>query len=229
MSTIDNNFTSLISDLSLDAPAPETNKKKDQLGQAEFLDLMITQLKNQDPFEPMENGDFISQMAQFSSVTGLSDLQQSFQQLATSMQSNQALQASSLVGRTVMVPSQLVMISEDGSVAGAGTIDLPVSSGSVSLSIIDQAGQLVRKMELGTQSSGEVDFNWDGLNDDGEPAPAGNYFIAAQAVVGDETYSAETLISASVESVTLGTGGSGLTLNLTDGSVVGLSGVREIK
>lgn len=227
MSTIDNGFNSLINDLSLGAPPAEDKKKNDQLGQADFLELMVTQLKNQDPFKPAENGDFIAQMAQFSSVSGLAELQQSFEKLATSMQSNQALQASSLVGRTVMAPSESASLSVGGSVTGA--IDLPASSGSVMLAISDASGQLVRKIELGTQAAGEVAFHWDGLSDNGEQAAAGRYFINAEAVLEDESYVLNTLISASVESVTLGTGGSGLALNLTDGNVVGLSSVREIK
>ena len=227
MSTIDNNFSSLINELSLDAAPAEQNKKKDQLGQGEFLKLMVTQLKNQDPFKPMENGDFIAQMAQFSSVSGLADLQQSFEKLATSMQSNQALQASSLVGRSVMVPSESAVLSSGGSVTGA--IDLPTSSGQVMLAISDEAGQLVRRIDLGSRQAGEVAFNWDGLTSDGQQAPAGRYFMTAAAVFDGEAVALETLVSASVESVTLGNNGSGLALNLTDGNVVGLSSVREIK
>lgn len=227
MNPINNNFNSLVNELGLDAPATEQKKDRDQLGQAEFLKLMTAQLTNQDPFKPQENGDFIAQMAQFSSVSGLADLQGSFEKLATSMQSNQALQASSLVGRTVLVPSQSTSLVDGGSVSGV--IDLPASSGSVLLSIHDAAGQLVRKIGLGTQSAGEVAFHWDGLNDNGTQAAAGQYFINAGAVINNKAFALETFISAPVESVTLGTGGSDLTLNLTDGSVVGLSSVREIK
>ena len=102
MSNIDNNVSSALSGLGL-GEAQAKKKPNDELGQSEFLELMIAQLNNQDPMKPMDNGDFISQMAQFSAVTGLTQLQESFDKLAVSLQSNQALQASSLIGQDVLV------------------------------------------------------------------------------------------------------------------------------
>jgi flagellar basal-body rod modification protein FlgD len=227
MAIIENSLATAINSLGLGPQAQSSKKDKDQLGQADFLELMVTQLKNQDPFSPMENGDFITQMAQFSSVTGLAELQQSFNKLANSLQSNQALQASSLVGRTVLVPSAVGSLPAGGTMSGA--IDLPASSATVGLTIQDGAGQVIRRLELGSQASGEVYFNWDGLGNDGLPAPAGRYYINADAGFDGETVAVETLVSASVESVTLGQGGQGLTLNLTDGNVVDFASVREIK
>lgn len=226
MATIDNNLATTLQELGLGAK-PEQKKKSDELGQKEFLDLMIAQLKTQDPFAPMENGDFIAQMAQFSSVTGLSDLQQSFDKLATSLQSNQALQASSLVGRTVMVPSAVGTLPTGGAMSGA--VDLPASSGAVALTIQDTAGQVVRRLELGAQSAGEVYFNWDGMTDAATPAQPGRYYISADASLSGEVVALQTMVSTSVESVTLGQGGKGLTLNLTDGNAVDFASVREIK
>jgi len=227
MAHIDNNVNTAISDLGLGASAGNPKKSPDQLGQTEFLKLMITQLKNQDPFSPMENGDFISQMAQFSSVTGLAELQQSFSQLATSLQSNQALQASSLVGRTVLVSSETGTLSSGETMRGA--VDLSASSGAVGVTIKDASGQVIRRLELGPQSAGEVYFNWDGLGNDGQPAPTGRYFVSADASINGDTVALETLMSASVESVTLGQGGQGLRLNLTDGNVVDFASVRGIQ
>ena len=227
MATIDNNLSNAINELGLGAQAAKTKKSPDKLGQTEFLDLMITQLKNQDPFSPMENGDFIAQMAQFSSVTGLAELQQSFDKLANSLQSNQALQASSLVGRSVLVPSAVGTLSAGGSIRGA--IELPASSGAVGVTIQDSSGQVVRRLELGPQAAGSVYFNWDGMSNDGIPVSAGRYFVSADAGINDETVALETLMSASVGSVTLGQGGQGLTLNLTDGNVVDFASVKEIQ
>jgi flagellar basal-body rod modification protein FlgD len=227
MATIDNNLNNAINELGLGAKAAPGRKSPDKLGQTEFLDLMITQLKNQDPFAPMENGDFIAQMAQFSSVTGLAELQQSFDKLANSLQSNQALQASSLVGRTVMVPSAVGTLTAGGSIRGA--VELPASSGAVGINIQDASGQIVRRLELGPQAAGEAYFNWDGLSNDGLPVAAGRYFVSADAGIDGETVALETLMSASVGSVTLGQGGQGLTLNLTDGNVVDFASVKNIQ
>lgn len=227
MSTIDNGLNSIINELSLGAPASEAKNKNENLGQEEFLELMITQLKNQDPFAPMENGDFIAQMAQFSSVTGLAELQNSFEKLATSLESNQALQASSLVGRTVMVPSQIATLTGEGSVSGA--VDLPSSSGAVTLTVMDSAGQIIRKIPLGAHGAGEVYFNWDGLNDSAKAMPSGHYYLSATADVNGETSALNTYVNASVESVTMNKGSNSLSLNLTDGNVVNLSSIREIR
>ncbi|NOX76230.1 MAG: flagellar hook assembly protein FlgD [Gammaproteobacteria bacterium] len=226
MSNISQSTQTSLQQLGLTAQ-PQSTKKREELGQADFLKLMVTQLQSQDPFSPMENGEFISQMAQFSSVTGLSDLKQSFDKLATSLQSNQALQASSLVGRTVMVPSDTGILPTSGGMAGS--IDLPSSSSGVTLTVKDSVGQTIRRLELGPQAAGDVYFRWDGLTDAGISATPGRYFISAEASLDGKTVALETLTSASVDSVTLGRGGQGLTLNLTDGNTVDFASVREIK
>lgn len=227
MSNINESLQSSIQQLGLGAQPQTSTKRPDELGQEEFLKLMITQLQSQDPFSPMQNGEFISQMAQFSSVTGLTDLKQSFDKLATSLQSNQALQASSLVGRTVMVPSATGVLPQSGALAGA--IDLPETSGAVTLTVTDASGQVMRRLELGAQSAGEVYFRWDGITDAGTPAAPGRYYISAEASMDGETVALETLTNAAVDSVTLGQGGQGLTLNLTDGNTVDFASVREIR
>ena len=95
---------SAFEDLGLKTDHVKKPTEKKQLGQEDFMDLMLTQMNNQDPFKPMENGEFLTQMAQFSAVSGLKDIKESFQGLADTMQSNQALQAASMVGRKVLVP-----------------------------------------------------------------------------------------------------------------------------
>ena len=226
MTNVDNNLTSILGNLGL---GEQSVKKKapDELGQSEFLELMIAQLNNQDPMKPMENGDFIAQMAQFSAVTGLTELQDSFDGLAASLQSNQALQASSLVGRTVMVPSGVGTLPQGGTLSGV--VDLPASSGSLTITIQDASGQVLRRLELGPQAAGDVYFNWDGMTDSGVPALAGRYYISAETETDAGTEALETLVSAAVESVTMGKGGQSMMLNLADGNSVDLSSVRSIK
>jgi len=226
MTPIDTSLSSVVKDLNL-AKTEEAKKEKDKLGQQEFLELMVAQLRHQDPFAPMENGDFISQMAQFSSVTGLEELNNSFDQLATSLQSNQALQASTLVGRSVFVPSNSGFVSNDGNVQGI--LNLPAASNNVVVTIEDNVGQAVRKIELGSQSPGDIAFQWDGLDDNGTQVPLGAYRITGQAKQNDGIVSLDTYINAAVESVTLNQTGQGLTLNLKDLGSVPFSQVREIK
>lgn len=226
MSVNDINLNAAIQSLDLGKNA-ESSKDRNKLGQAEFLDLMVAQLKNQDPFKPMENGDFIAQMAQFSAVTGLDKLQNSFETLANSLQSNQALQASTLVGRSVLVPSSQAVLNEKGMVRGI--LDLQQSTPNLSVSIMDGNGELVKRMELGGHGSGEVPFVWDGTNNAGEKMPYGNYQLLAEAQGSGSTFGVDTLVNASVESVTLANDSRQLTLNLKDMGQVSFSQVREIK
>ncbi len=226
MTNVDNNLTSALSGLALGEQ--QTKKKaQDELGQSEFLELMIAQLNNQDPMKPMENGDFIAQMAQFSTVTGLTELQESFDDLAVSLQSNQALQASSLVGRTVLVPSGVGILPEDGTLSGV--VDLDSSSSNLTITIQDASGQVIRRLELGPQQTGNVYFNWDGITDNGTQAEAGRYFVSAETRTESGTEALETLMSSKVDSVTLGQGGQAITLNLADGNAVDLSSIRSIQ
>lgn len=226
MTAINDNLQTTLSELGL-YEQPKKAAGNSELGQSDFLKLMITQLNTQDPFKPQDNGEFVAQMAQFSSLTGMEQLQKSFDKLATSLQSNQALQASTLVGRSVLTPTSVAMLPQGGAMTGA--IDLPASSSSLALLVQDSTGQIVRRLELGGQKAGEVYFSWDGLNEAGERAESGYYYISAEAQANGESYAVPTLINASVESVTLGKGGQGLTLNLSDGSTVGFETVREIK
>jgi flagellar basal-body rod modification protein FlgD len=226
MSVNDINSGSVIQDLGL-GQQTQTAKDRNSLGQTEFLDLMVAQLKNQDPLQPMQNGDFIAQMAQFSSVSGLNKLQSSFDTLANSLQSNQALQASTLVGRSVLVPSGQAVLNQTGNVKGL--LDLQQSSPNVTLSVMDGNGELVKTMQLGGHASGDVPFTWDGTNNAGEKMPYGKYTLVADAQGPDSRFSVGTLVNASVESVTIGNGGQQLTLNLQELGQVSFSQVREIK
>jgi len=202
------------------------NSKKSDLGQGDFLKLMVTQLNNQDPMEPMENGDFLGQIAQFSTVNGIGDLQKSFSEFASSISNDQALQAANLVGRQVSVPLPAGVLAEGGSIAGELT--LPASSPDVSIRITDQSGQIVKTLPLGSQSAGAVPFTWDGKRADGTVAPPGLYNIDGQARIDGQNFELDAQIAANVESVTLGGLGKPLQLNLTGLGSVPFSSVSRI-
>lgn len=191
----------------------------------DFLSLMTTQLMNQDPLSPMENGDFLGQIASFSTVSGISDLQDSFASFAKAMQSDQALQGSSLVGRSVMVPSSIGVMTPDSPMRGQINVAEPVSN--LELKIYSATGELVRTIPMGA-ASGYTNFEWDGLNDDGEAQPEGVYqFMATGSVNGQNTAFA-TAVVAKVDSVLVGSGGQGLTINLAGIGSVPFSEVQEI-
>jgi flagellar basal-body rod modification protein FlgD len=157
-------------------------------------------------------------------VTGLGELQQSFEGLATSLVSDQALQAASLVGRSVLVDSGEGFLQEGAAVTGA--VDLPVSAGAVRVQITDVSGQVVRQIDLGPNAEGLVRFLWGGETDAGVIAPPGRYTLSAQYFDGSEMQIASTLVNAAVESVTVGAGG--LSVKLQGLGEVPFGAVREI-
>jgi len=195
------------------------------IGQEEFLKLMTTQLQNQDPFKPMESGDFLTQIAQFSTVEGIGDLNTGFAELSQSLVSNQALQATNLVGRQVLAPTGVAALEQGGTIRGS--VELPAASGDVVVNVYDQAGQVVRRLELGAQSSGPVAFQWDGLKNDGTFAAPGAYFVSTEASIDGQYESVETLLVSDVRSVTLSNSG-GLLLDLNGIGALDFKEVRQI-
>jgi len=204
---------SALQNLGLAKQSTAADSKQGDLGQEDFLKLMVTQLNNQDPMSPMENGDFLGQIAQFSTVSGIGDLQASFSDFASSISNDQALQAANLVGRRVSVPLQSGVLNAGGSIDGELT--LPASSPDVSINITDQNGQLIKTISLGSQTAGPVPFSWDGNLADGSAAAPGAYNISAQARIDGQNFELDTQVLADVESVTLGGLGKSLQLNLS--------------
>jgi flagellar basal-body rod modification protein FlgD len=205
----------------------QPDKKADKgIGQDTFLELMLTQLQHQDPLNPMESGDFLSQMAQFGTVNGITDLNKSFASLSSSLQSNQALQASTMVGNTVLVPGDQSQLVAGGEVSGA--IDISNSTSNLILNITDVSGQSVRQVNLGSQAGGLTKFSWDGTDNNGNPLPGGTYKFEAAAVINNDLVAQSTLMNAKVESVTLSRTGGEPLLNIGGLGTVSISEVREI-
>jgi flagellar basal-body rod modification protein FlgD len=198
-------------------------QKKDQLGQNEFLKLMLAQLKNQDPFKAMDPSQFLGQLAQFGTVTGIQEMQGAFTQLSDAMRSSQVLDGASMVGREVLVPSDTVTLHDEGSVRG--TLDVPKGLTALQVNIHDESGALVRRMTLPTDS-GLQNFTWDGLADDGTRLEAGDYEIEAIGSLGGRSGSLEMLFSTRVNSVTIDS--SGLVLNTNDLGARPLGDVRRV-
>ncbi len=206
--------------------APQQQQSRSDLGQEDFLTLMITQFQNQDPFEPMDNGDFLGQLAQFSTVNGIESLNDSFSGLSGSLLDEQALQASNLVGRSVLAVSDQGYYDGDASLEGA--VELGASVNNVQIDITDASGELVRRLDLGQQASGLVNFGWDGRNADGKAMPPGAYRVSARVTSGALTENVPTLIRADIESVTLGQFGGQMSLNLDGGAKLSLAQIYQI-
>ena len=175
---------------------------RDELGQDEFLTLMIEQFKNQDPFEPMTNGDFLGQLAQFSTVSGIDELKGSFDVLANAINGEQGLQAGSLVGREVLTQSEFGVHAETDPLRGI--IDLEGQAQNVEIDILSPSGELVRTLTLGQQTGGELAFEWDGQTLDGDEAAFGTYQLVARVQRGDFVETVPVMVRSEVESVSLG-------------------------
>ena len=213
------------SDFGLQAP-PSQAGGRDELGQEDFLKLMMAQFQNQDPFSPMENGEFLGQLAQFGTVNGIEQLNGAFAGLQHSIQNDQALQAANLVGHAVLAETDVGFLSDEGRVAGA--IETRASVSDVEVEITDVNGQLIRRLNLGEQPPGLVRFEWDGSTQEGARAEPGVYRIATRVIQGGYIESAQTLIESNIESVSLGGLGQGLTLNVSGGGTLSLDDVRRI-
>jgi len=207
-----------------DSQVGTTNNAND-LGLNDFLKLMVTQLNHQDPFKPMENGDFLGQIAQFGSVTGIEQLNQNFESFAAEVTSGQALQAGSLVGREVLAPVDTAYLAPGGSVRGQ--VQLEQSSPQVTVRITDQVGQLVRELPMGSAAAGGLTFNWDGTDDLGNFVTPGHYRVQVEAIQGDRPVDLKTELFARVESVNL-SGRNGLTLNLEGLGPIDFNNVQKI-
>lgn len=215
----------------LDSLSPSARKTSEgepaqnELGQDAFMQLMITQMNNQDPLNPAENSEFVAQLAQFSSVEGITNLNTKVGEMASSFQSSQALQASALVGRSVRVTSDLSQLTDTKSVEG--TANLPVNTSQVTARYFDNANQLVHEEIMGPKQAGTFDFAWNGTLDDGNKAPNGDYRVEVTALVNGQQQQLPTQVNANVDSVTLG-GDAGVTLNVRGVGPIPVSNVEEI-
>lgn len=226
MTTINNN-TAVLDSLGLSQANTTTSDKYSELGADAFLELMIAQIQNQNPLEPMENGDFIAQLAQFSSTSGIQDLNNSFTGLASSLQSYQALQASSLIGRDVLVATNTGILQEGNALDGR--VALESSTEQLVVEIEDMSGQVVRHINLGSQRAGVAEFSWDGLNDGGVAMAPGTYKVKANAMLAGKPTAMDTALYLPVESVNLMSGSRDIQLNMSGIGSVGLSQVIQVR
>ncbi len=171
--------------------------------QDRFLTLLVTQLKNQDPMNPMENAELTTQLAQMSTVEGINKLNAGFEALLGSYQASQTLQAAALVDRVVLVEGNRLALGENGA---GGRVDLAAPADRVVVRVTDADGALVRALELGPQPAGALDFVWDGQDAAGNALEPGEYRYEAEALRGNEGVDVTTYALGQVTSVALSGG-----------------------
>ncbi len=191
--------------------------------QDRFLKLLVTQMKNQDPLNPMDNAQVTSQMAQLSTVSGIDKVNSTLKALSDSMSAGQAMSATSMIGRGALVPGSTMDLSKGQAVGG---LDLAQGADSVKVLIKDGANNVVRTMQMGAQKPGVVPLAWDGMDDAGKELADGTYKISAEAVAGDKTSAATTLSFGMVSGVAPGTGGAKLDVGKL--GIFNLSDVKQV-
>ncbi len=215
---------------SLQSPGTSTAKTADtgtsSLGKDSFLQLLVTQMQNQNPLDPQDNSQFVAQLAQFSSLETMQNLSATVDSISTQYQSSQALQASALVGRSVTVDTGSTYV--DTTKEMTGNVVLPSSSAATTVSVTDSTGAVVRTIDLGSQAAGTTSFTWNGADDSGTALASGTYKFVANGSLDGASTALTTYLPATVNSVTMGTSGSGMTLNLAGGTSVALSKVQQI-
>lgn len=202
-----------------------SNNSMSNLGIDDFISLMVAQLKNQDPTNPQDSTEFIAQLAQFSSVSGISEMNSSISTLVDQMRSSQALSATSLVGHDVLVEADTVDVASGEQVSGA--IETPEGASNINVVVTDSSGQVVRQFTVAA-SADLTSFTWDGLDDSGQAVEAGEYSFTATANVYGTSEAATTLLSSEVSSVTIDSSNNTLVLNTRGLGSVSMSDVRQV-
>lgn len=191
--------------------------------QDRFMTLLVTQMKNQDPLNPMDNAQVTSQMAQLNTVTGINKLNETMSSLIGSVQLGQTYQATSMIGHNVLVNGNKLTNADKGGYFG---VNLPNGADTLSVAIKNGAGATIRTLTFGKQDTGVNALSWDGKAEDGTTAPSGDYTYEITAKIGDSKTTSTALSLAQVQSVSTST--SGVKLNLSNNTAVGVSDIAEI-
>lgn len=191
--------------------------------QDRFLKLLVSQMKNQDPLNPMDNAQVTTQLAQINTVTGIEKLNGTVQSLSSSLISAQSVQSAGLIGHQVYATGSYLNLA-DGKATGG--VNLTQDADRVFVSIADASGVVVRRLELGAAKTGMSGFAWDGKTDSGTTAPDGQYVFQLTAARGNTSIPVEPITSAKVEGVSLLS--TGLKLNLQGGGTIGMADVKQI-
>lgn len=224
MTTVNNN--SALDGMYWDNSNKVPEKNNGALTQADFFALLTQQLAYQDPTKPVENDQMIAQMTNFTMADGINQLNENFESLAQSMTSNQALQASSLVGRSVLTQSEELVFT--GESLSRGVINLDVVADNMKVIITKPNGELVNSYAVDNPQLGKNEFVWDGTDQEGEQMPAGVYKIKVEVSANGKTESVPVQVYTPVTSVSMGNNGTSITLNLLGIGSVKLNDVLEV-
>ena len=193
--------------------------------QSTFLQLLITQMQNQDPTNPMDSSQMTSQIAQIDTVTGISQLNTSLSSLGTQVNAGQTSQAALLIGSSVLAPGSSITVASG--TANEFGVQLAAAASDMKINVVNSAGQIVNTIDLGAQPAGTVPVSWTPVDSTGAALPAGTYTITATGTINGAAGTGTTLTPGTVESVVQGTGGAP-SLVLSNGNTVALTSVAAV-
>lgn len=205
------------------------NGKKNETGdsidatQDRFMKLLVTQMKNQDPLNPLDNAQVTSQLAQLSTVSGIDKMNNTLETFMGSLQSSQSLQMSNLIGHDVLVDGNDISFDGTGGYFG---VDVPPGTDNLAVTITDTAGNPIRSLSLGNQPEGILPLSWDGYGDDGTQVGSGDYKFNVSTIINGEEGTAQGLSLTQINSIS--TNGAGIKLNLNNADSVTSDDLKRI-
>jgi flagellar basal-body rod modification protein FlgD len=228
MTSAVDNFNNVMSQIGVTSSSSSAAAVKDatSLDQSSFLKLMTAQLKNQDPFEPVDNSEMVGQMAQMSTVSGIAEMNSTLTALAGNIAAGSTADAVSLVGKTVLVDGKVAYAATDGSIAAKAVVD--EDADDVTFSVTDASGNIVRTIDMGEQAKGTIDLTWDGKDNAGNAVTNGPYTLSAIAKVDNLPTALSTQVWAPVTSVSLSSSGAAPTLQIAGVGEKPLSAVHQV-
>lgn len=201
-------------------------KSSEEMGKQDFLTLFTAQLQNQNPLEPVKNEAFVAQLAQFSQLEALTNMQGSLDKFVTSMSGERMLNSASLIGKKVAVTDSPTQLSAGGNISGS--IDLPMGASGVQVNILDSRGRLVQELIAGPQMPGSMPIAWDGKDAANNPAPPGLYRLSATAVVNGQTSNVPVSTLSTVRAIATNPADGSVSVEVDGGKTMLLTDVKRV-
>lgn len=218
---------SVLDDLAISSKQQSGGKNEITADKNMFMKLLLAQIKNQNPLNPADQTEFVAQLAQFSTLEGIQNLNSSVQDISSMYRSTQALQATALVGRDVLVPGNIGYLEAGSKIEG--TIAPGQASGDITMMIKDATGAVVATRDLGNIGDAETPFVWDGTDNSGNPLPAGPYSVSIEGNSGGDNQALETNIYSRVNSVSIVNNQGGMMLNLNGIGQISSNNIQEVR
>lgn len=202
------------------------SKSREEMGKQDFLTLFTAQLQNQNPLEPVKNEAFVAQLAQFSQLEALTNMQTSLDTFVTAMSGERMLNSASLIGKKVAISDSLTQLTQGGTIDAS--IDLPEGAAGIQINVHDARGNLIQELIAGPQMPGTLPVQWDGKDAMGNPAPAGLYRLTAQAVINGNTSKVAVNALSTVKSIVTNPSDGSVSVEVDGGKTILLTDVKRV-